>query len=90
MAASRGGEPPRSDALHRYAVQPMRRRGAGAVVNVASTAGLGSGQHDAPEYAAAKAGVIRLSSALAAVAEEANIRVNLPLSGLGGHPRHAL
>jgi NAD(P)-dependent dehydrogenase (short-subunit alcohol dehydrogenase family) len=54
----------------------MRRRGAGAVVNVASTAGLGSGQHDAPECAAAKAGVIRLSSALAALAEEANIRVN--------------
>jgi NAD(P)-dependent dehydrogenase (short-subunit alcohol dehydrogenase family) len=44
--------------------------------DVASTARLGSGQHDAPEYATAKAGVIRLSSALAALAEEANIRVN--------------
>jgi NAD(P)-dependent dehydrogenase (short-subunit alcohol dehydrogenase family) len=43
---------------------------------VASTAGLGWGRHDAPEYAAAKAGVIRLSSAVAALAEEANIRVN--------------
>jgi NAD(P)-dependent dehydrogenase (short-subunit alcohol dehydrogenase family) len=43
---------------------------------VASTAGLGLGHHDAPEYAAAKAGVIRLSAALAALAEEANIRVN--------------
>jgi NAD(P)-dependent dehydrogenase (short-subunit alcohol dehydrogenase family) len=35
------------------ALEPMRRRGAGAVVNVASTAGLGFGPYQSPEYGAA-------------------------------------
>src|ERR671937_1187914 len=57
------------------ALQALRRRGGGAIVNVASVAGLGAGPHGAPEYAAAKAGVVRLTAALSLLAEE-GIRVN--------------
>jgi NAD(P)-dependent dehydrogenase (short-subunit alcohol dehydrogenase family) len=57
------------------AFEPMRRRGGGAIVNVASVAGLGAGPHGAPEYAAAKAGVVRLTAALVSLAEH-GIRVN--------------
>jgi NAD(P)-dependent dehydrogenase (short-subunit alcohol dehydrogenase family) len=57
------------------ALDPLRRRGGGAIVNVASVAGLGAGPHDAPEYAAAKAGVVRFTAALTPLAAE-GIRVN--------------
>jgi NAD(P)-dependent dehydrogenase (short-subunit alcohol dehydrogenase family) len=59
-----------------YGIEAMRRRGGGAIVNVASVAGLGHGPHNAPEYAAAKAGVVRFTAALATLLEDANIRVN--------------
>jgi NAD(P)-dependent dehydrogenase (short-subunit alcohol dehydrogenase family) len=55
------------------ALAPMRRAGGGAIVNVASTAGLGSEPYRSPEYGAAKAGLIRFTSALAAVD---GVRVN--------------
>jgi len=48
----------------------------GAIVNLASVAGLGTQPYSYPEYAAAKAGIIRLTSALAWLAEERNVRVN--------------
>ena len=51
----------------------MRRAGGGAIVNVASTAGLGCEPYPSPEYGAAKAGLIRFTSALAAVD---GVRVN--------------
>jgi NAD(P)-dependent dehydrogenase (short-subunit alcohol dehydrogenase family) len=57
------------------ALDPLRRRGGGAIVNVASVAGLGAGPHGAPEYAAAKAGVVRFTATLGRLAEE-RIRVN--------------
>jgi NAD(P)-dependent dehydrogenase (short-subunit alcohol dehydrogenase family) len=57
------------------ALEPLRRRRGGAVVNVASVAGLGAGSHGAPEYAAAKAGVVRFTAALSELAAE-GIRVN--------------
>jgi NAD(P)-dependent dehydrogenase (short-subunit alcohol dehydrogenase family) len=57
------------------ALEPMRRRGGGTIVNVASVAGLGAGAHDVPEYAAAKAGVVRLTATLESLAKE-GIRVN--------------
>jgi NAD(P)-dependent dehydrogenase (short-subunit alcohol dehydrogenase family) len=57
-----------------YAVPAMAGRG-GAIVNVASSAGLGLAPHPGPEYAAAKAGVIRLTAALAPLAER-RVRVN--------------
>ena len=55
------------------ALTPMRRAGSGAIVNVASTAGLGSEPYQSPEYGAAKAGLIRFTSALGAID---GIRVN--------------
>ena len=48
----------------------------GAIVNVASMAGYGLFPHGAPEYAAAKAGIMRLTGALSPLAAEAGIRVN--------------
>jgi NAD(P)-dependent dehydrogenase (short-subunit alcohol dehydrogenase family) len=57
-----------------YAVPAMADRG-GVIVNIASSAGLGLGPHPGPEYAAAKAAVIRLTAALAPLAER-GVRVN--------------
>jgi NAD(P)-dependent dehydrogenase (short-subunit alcohol dehydrogenase family) len=70
----RGNLPVPPNPLHRSA---SRTGGftAGSVVNVASVAGLGAGPHDAPEYAAAKAGVVRFTAALRSLAAE-GIRVN--------------
>ena len=59
------------------ALEPMRRRGGGVIVNVASSAGLGFAPYaNAPEYAAAKAAVIRLTAVLDRLKDEANVRVN--------------
>jgi NAD(P)-dependent dehydrogenase (short-subunit alcohol dehydrogenase family) len=55
---------------------PMRLAGGGVVVNIASTAGLGFGPYASPEYAAAKAGLIRFTSSLAGLRERMNVRVN--------------
>ncbi len=40
-----------------YAIRAMRERGGGAIVNIASLAGIGLGPPPAPDYAATKAGV---------------------------------
>ena len=56
-------------------LEAMRGRG-GAIVNVASMAGYGLFPHGAPEYAAAKAGLMRLTGALAPLAQRAGVRVN--------------
>jgi NAD(P)-dependent dehydrogenase (short-subunit alcohol dehydrogenase family) len=61
-------------AIH-YALPAMERRGAGAIVNIASSAALGVAPHPAPEYAVAKAGIVRLTACLAPLAER-GIRVN--------------
>ena len=58
-----------------YAIRAMRERG-GAIVNIASLAGVGFGPHDSPDYAATKAGVVRFSAALAPLSDQAGIRVN--------------
>jgi NAD(P)-dependent dehydrogenase (short-subunit alcohol dehydrogenase family) len=57
------------------ALDPFRSSGGGAVVNVASVAGLGAGPHDSPEYAAAKAGVVRFTATMRSQAAE-GIRIN--------------
>jgi len=57
-----------------YAVPAMAGRG-GAIVNIASSAGLALAPHPGPEYAAAKAGVIRLTATLAPLADR-GVRVN--------------
>lgn len=59
-----------------HALPAMARRDGGAVVNISSVAGLGYRPHDSPEYAAAKAGLIRLSVVLAPLAERHHVRVN--------------
>jgi len=58
------------------ALEPMRARGGGAVVNIASSAGLGLTPYDSPEYGAAKAGLIRFTASVAGLRESAGVRVN--------------
>jgi NAD(P)-dependent dehydrogenase (short-subunit alcohol dehydrogenase family) len=54
----------------------FERRGGGAVVNISSLAGVGYRPYWWPEYAAAKAAVIRLTAALGSLAETKTVRVN--------------
>ena len=58
------------------AIEVMSERGGGAIVNLSSMAGVGFTPHDSPEYAAAKAGIMRLTATLAPLKERLNIRVN--------------
>ena len=57
-------------------LEPMRRRGGGAVVNVSSTGGLGYEPYESPEYGAAKAGLIRFTTSLAYARDDTGVRVN--------------
>ena len=59
-----------------HSLPAMERRGGGAVVNIASVAGLGYAHHSSPEYSAAKAGLIRLTATLGLLAERSGVRVN--------------
>jgi len=59
-----------------HALPEFRRRGAGAVVNISSVAGIGWQPHSSPEYSAAKAGLARLTATLAPLAERDGVRVN--------------
>ncbi len=60
------------------AIEAMRRRGGGAVVNIGSTSSLGHGRKHSPSpaYDAAKASVIRLTTALGWLRDREGIRVN--------------
>jgi NAD(P)-dependent dehydrogenase (short-subunit alcohol dehydrogenase family) len=62
----------------RYGIEAMRRGAGGAIVNIGSTSALrhGGRASKAPGYDAAKAGIIRLTTCLAPLAEREGIRVN--------------
>src|SRR5437660_1053502 len=59
-----------------HALPSMRLRGGGAVVNIASVAGLGTMRSTPIEYAVAKAGLIRLTAVLGPLAARDGVRVN--------------
>lgn len=63
------------------AIPEMRKRGGGAIVNVASTGGL-RGMGDAHTYSAAKAGMVNLTRSLARTYGPENIRSNCLAPGL--------
>jgi NAD(P)-dependent dehydrogenase (short-subunit alcohol dehydrogenase family) len=54
----------------------MAEAGAGAVVNISSSAGRGDQPYASPEYGAAKAGLIRFTTALGDLRETMGVRVN--------------
>ncbi len=62
----------------RFAVEAMRRRGGGAIVNMSSTSALCHGRRrpQVAAYDVAKVGVLRLTTALASLAETDHVRVN--------------
>jgi NAD(P)-dependent dehydrogenase (short-subunit alcohol dehydrogenase family) len=66
------------------ALEPMRRQGGGAVVNIASSAGIGMEPYVSPEYGAAKAGLIRFTTALG---DLPGVRVNCVAPGWIGTER---
>jgi len=65
---------------------PMRERGGGAIINIASTAGLGTASHVSPEYAVAKAGVVRFTACLAPLRDTMAVRANCICPGLVDTP----
>lgn len=70
------------------AVAPgMARRGAGAIVNVGSRAGL-AGAAGTAAYAASKAAVLRLTEALSAEVKASGVRVNCVLPGTLDTPQN--
>ncbi len=63
----------------RWTIEAMRRRGGGAIVNIASISAVWHGrntQGGLPGYDVAKAGMIRMTTRLASLAETDAIRVN--------------
>jgi NAD(P)-dependent dehydrogenase (short-subunit alcohol dehydrogenase family) len=68
------------------AVEGMRARSRGAIVNVASSAGVETTAYNSPPYAVAKAGLVRLTTALAGLQED-GIRVTCVVPGWIGLPR---
>ncbi len=60
------------------AIEALRRRGGGAIVNIGSTSALGHGRKHSPwpAYDVAKMGVMRLTTTLGWLGEKEKIRVN--------------
>ena len=63
--------------------EPLSRSPVGAVVSISSSAGLGTDAYGSPEYAAAKAGLIRFTTSVA----DWPIRVACVVPGWIGLPR---
>ncbi|NLR72775.1 SDR family oxidoreductase [Novosphingobium sp. ERN07] len=66
----------------KYAIPALRRSGGGAIVNIASLAGIRVTRFASPAYAAAKAGVVHLSQHAAVTLAPENVRVNVVAPGL--------
>ena len=72
-------------AATQIAVQAMRQRGGGVIVNTVSTVALGTGFYDAM-YATTKAAVMMFTRCCASLKEECNVRVAGMLPGLVDTP----
>lgn len=72
-----------------HSLDPMRRRGGGAIVSISSVSALGHGRKHAqvPAYDVAKAGIIRLTTTLARLGERDRIRVNCLVPGWISSPQ---
>jgi NAD(P)-dependent dehydrogenase (short-subunit alcohol dehydrogenase family) len=66
----------------KHELTPMRAQGKGAIVNVASLAAMRWSDGSCPSYAAAKAGVIRLTEYAAVAYAADGVRVNVIAPGL--------
>ena len=67
-------------------LDPMAEDGGGAIITIASVAGLGTTSHDCPEYATAKAGLIRFTECLAPLRDSMGVRANCICPGLVDTP----
>ncbi|MGV1683638.1 SDR family NAD(P)-dependent oxidoreductase [Sphingopyxis sp. NJF-3] len=72
-------------AATQIAIQAMRQRGGGVIVNTVSTVALGTGFYDAM-YATTKAAVMMFTRCCASLKEECNVRVAGMLPGLVDTP----
>jgi 3-oxoacyl-[acyl-carrier protein] reductase len=68
-------------------LQPMQAAGGGAVVHVSSSAALGHASYASPEYAAAKAGLIRFTTSVSGLLETHGVRVGCVVPHWIGLPR---
>jgi NAD(P)-dependent dehydrogenase (short-subunit alcohol dehydrogenase family) len=67
-------------------LDPMAAGRGGAIITIASVAGLGTTSHDCPEYAAAKAGLIRFTACLGPLRDSIGVRANCICPGLVDTP----
>ncbi|MGC4746718.1 SDR family NAD(P)-dependent oxidoreductase [Micromonospora sp. DT201] len=61
--------------LSQLVLEPMQEQGGGAIINIASSGGIGFGPYGSPEYGAAKAGLIRFTASLAGLASSHGVRM---------------
>jgi NAD(P)-dependent dehydrogenase (short-subunit alcohol dehydrogenase family) len=61
--------------LSQTALKPMGRLGGGAILNIASSGGLGGKPYGSPEYAASKAGLIRFTASLGDLEQTHRVRM---------------
>jgi NAD(P)-dependent dehydrogenase (short-subunit alcohol dehydrogenase family) len=73
--------------LTQLALPEMKGLGGGVVVNIASSAALGDSDYGSPEYAAAKAGLVRFTSSVAHLQQSHGVRVTCVVPGWIGLPR---
>jgi NAD(P)-dependent dehydrogenase (short-subunit alcohol dehydrogenase family) len=66
----------------KHAIPALLAAGGGAIVNIASLAGIRVTPYASPAYTAAKAGVVHLSKQAAVILATQNIRVNVVAPGL--------